>query len=68
MLNRTGPGTDPWGTPLMIGCQLDLIPFTTTLWAWLSSQYLPSEVYTRPSREQPVSSGECCGKQCQRLY
>ncbi|KAK4821092.1 hypothetical protein QYF61_013420 [Mycteria americana] len=27
---------------------------------------LPSEEYTRPSHEQPVSPGECCGKQCQR--
>ncbi|KAK4832598.1 hypothetical protein QYF61_024389 [Mycteria americana] len=29
---------------------------------------LPSEEYTRPSHEQPVSPGECCGKPCQRLY
>ena len=31
ILNRTGPGTDPWGVPLLTGCKLDLTPFTTTL-------------------------------------
>ncbi|GAB0208342.1 mitochondrial enolase superfamily member 1 [Grus japonensis] len=29
---------------------------------------LPSKAYTHPSHEQPISPGECCGKQCQRLY
>jgi len=24
MLNKTGPKTEPWGTPLATGCQLDL--------------------------------------------
>ncbi|KAK4828313.1 hypothetical protein QYF61_025325 [Mycteria americana] len=38
ILNRTGPDTEPWGTPLVTGCQLDLTPFTTTLWARPSSQ------------------------------
>jgi len=26
MLNRTGPKTEPWGTPLVTGRQLDLTP------------------------------------------
>ncbi|KAK4829606.1 hypothetical protein QYF61_005706, partial [Mycteria americana] len=29
ILNRTGPNTEPWGTPLVTSCQLDLTPFTT---------------------------------------
>jgi len=33
ILKRTGPSTAPWGTPLVISHQLDLIPFTITLWA-----------------------------------
>jgi len=33
ILNRTGPSTDSWGTPLVTGCQLDLTSFTTILWA-----------------------------------
>ncbi|KAK4827132.1 hypothetical protein QYF61_014526 [Mycteria americana] len=37
ILNRTGPNTEPWGTPLVIGCQLDLTPFTTALCAQPSS-------------------------------
>ena len=40
ILNRTGPSTDPWGTPLVTGRQLDLTPFATTLWAQPSSQFL----------------------------
>ncbi|PKU42313.1 hypothetical protein llap_7381 [Limosa lapponica baueri] len=32
-IKRTGPNTEPWGTPLVTSCQLDLTPFTTTLWA-----------------------------------
>ncbi|KAK4825193.1 hypothetical protein QYF61_025121 [Mycteria americana] len=39
LLNRTGPKTEPCGTPLVTGRQLDLIPFTTTLWAQPSSQF-----------------------------
>jgi len=39
MLNRTGPKTEPWRTPLVTGCQLDLTPFTTTLCARPSSQF-----------------------------
>ena len=30
--NTTGPTTEPWETPLVTICQLDLILFTTTLW------------------------------------
>ena len=39
ILNRTGPNTKPWGTPLVTGRQLDFTPFTTTLWACPSSQF-----------------------------
>jgi len=30
-LNKTGPSTDPWGTPLVTGLQLDSAPLMTTL-------------------------------------
>ncbi|KAK4809529.1 hypothetical protein QYF61_015365 [Mycteria americana] len=40
ILNRTGPSTEPWGTPLVNGRHLDLTPFTTTLWAQPSSSDL----------------------------
>ncbi|XP_068788224.1 uncharacterized protein [Struthio camelus] len=30
-LNKSGPRTDPWGTPLATGLQLDSAPFNTTL-------------------------------------
>jgi len=39
ILNRTGPSTEPWETPLATGHQLDLTPFTTTLQTWLSRQF-----------------------------
>ncbi|KAF1629452.1 Serine/threonine-protein phosphatase 4 regulatory subunit 4, partial [Eudyptes filholi] len=39
ILNRTGPSTEPWGTPLVTSRQLDLTPFTTTLWARPSRQF-----------------------------
>ena len=38
-LKKTGPNTEPWGTPLVTSYQLGLAPFTTTLWAWPSSQF-----------------------------
>ena len=38
-----GPNTDPWGTPLMSGRQLDFAPFTTTHWARPSSQFLTQQ-------------------------
>jgi len=41
ILNRTDPNT--WGTPLVAIHQLDLTPFTTTLWAWPSSQIFTQE-------------------------
>jgi len=31
MLNKTGPNTERWGSPLVTDHQLDLTPFTTTL-------------------------------------
>ncbi|CAM9921516.1 unnamed protein product [Bubo scandiacus] len=43
MLNRSGPKTEPWGTPLVTGRQLDLTPFTTTLWARPSSQFFTQQ-------------------------
>jgi len=39
MLNRIAPCTDPWGTLLASGLQLDFVPLFTTLWAWLLSQF-----------------------------
>ncbi|KAK4829020.1 hypothetical protein QYF61_001795 [Mycteria americana] len=41
MLNTTGPSTEPWGTPLVSGRQLDLTPFTTTLCAWPAKSQNP---------------------------
>jgi len=38
-LNKTGLKTEPWGTPLVTSCHLDLTPFTTTLWAQPFSQF-----------------------------
>lgn len=32
-LNRTGPSAEPWGTPLVTSHQVEVPPFTTTLWA-----------------------------------
>jgi len=43
MLNRSGPSSEPWGTPLMTGRQLDLTPLTTTLWARSSSQFFTQQ-------------------------
>ena len=35
-----GSSTNPWGTPLVTGHQLGLTPFTTSLWAQPSNQFL----------------------------
>ncbi|XP_074679869.1 sodium/bile acid cotransporter 7 isoform X3 [Strix aluco] len=43
MLNRSGLQTEPWGTPLVTGRQLDLTPFTTALWARPSSQFFTQQ-------------------------
>lgn len=40
MLNSTGPKMVPCGTLLMAGCQGDVTPFNTPLWAWPVSQLL----------------------------
>ena len=39
ILNRTGCGTEPWGTPLVTSHQPDVAPFTTTLWTLPCSQF-----------------------------
>ncbi|KAK4810855.1 hypothetical protein QYF61_008827 [Mycteria americana] len=39
ILNKTDPNTEPWGTPLVTGRQLELTPLTTTLWPQPSSQF-----------------------------
>ena len=43
-----GPDTNPWGTPQVMGHQLDATPFTTTLWVRPSNQSLASKEYTCP--------------------
>jgi len=54
ILNRAGPNTDPWGTPLVTEHQMVLNPFTTTLWAQPSSQFFTQRrVY--PSKLQAAS-------------
>lgn len=35
----TGPNTEPWGTPLVIGLLLTIKTLTATLWMWPSSQF-----------------------------
>ncbi|KAK4822933.1 hypothetical protein QYF61_023433 [Mycteria americana] len=47
-INKTGPKTEPWGTLLVTGCLLDLTPFTTTLWAWPSSQFFTQRRVAEP--------------------
>ncbi|CAM9595396.1 unnamed protein product, partial [Bubo scandiacus] len=54
MLNRSGPKTEPWGTPLMTGSQLDLTLFTTTLWARPSSQFFTQQSVC-PSKPRAAS-------------
>jgi len=39
MLKKTGAKTEPWGTSLVTGHQLDLTLFTTTLCAWPFIQF-----------------------------
>ena len=39
ILNKTGPNTNSWAIPLLIGHQMDLIPFNTTFWAQPSSKF-----------------------------
>lgn len=39
ILNRMGPGIDPWCTLLDTDLQLGFIALITTFWAWLSSQF-----------------------------
>lgn len=41
--SRTGPTTEPRGTPPVPSLQMDLIPFTTTLWAQLSGHFLTQQ-------------------------
>jgi len=67
ILNRTRANTDLWGAPFTTGCQQDVTPFTTTLWAWPSASSSPSKECTCPSHELPASPREYCGRQWQRL-
>jgi len=39
MLSETGPSTDPWGTLLAIGLQLDSAPLITAVWVLAVSQF-----------------------------
>lgn len=39
VLNKIGSSTETWGASLVTNHQLDLTPFTATLWAWPSSQF-----------------------------
>ena len=38
-LNKTGPSTDPWGTPLVTSLQPDSAPLMPTLWVLPFSQF-----------------------------
>ena len=48
-LNRTGPSTEPWGTALVSVCQLDVTPFTSTVWAQPSASSSRSQERPCPS-------------------
>lgn len=37
--NRTDPRIQPWGPPQVTGCQPNVAPFTTTVWALPFSQF-----------------------------
>uniref|UniRef100_A0A8C8AAR1 Retinoic acid receptor responder 1 n=1 Tax=Otus sunia TaxID=257818 RepID=A0A8C8AAR1_9STRI len=56
MLNRSGPKTQPWGTPLLTGHQSDLTPFTTTLWAQPSNHFFTQRSVC-PSKPRAASFG-----------
>jgi len=43
IFNRTSPSNESWGTPVMTGCQLDLIPFTTTLGLAIQPVFHPAK-------------------------
>lgn len=39
MSNGIGASIDPWGMPVLAGCQLEFIQLITTLWVQLSRQF-----------------------------
>ncbi|KAK4825951.1 hypothetical protein QYF61_003469 [Mycteria americana] len=49
MLNRIRPSTDPWGTLLFPGLQLDFVPLIATLWGWLFRQFSINLTISSPS-------------------
>ena len=65
MLNNSGPSTEPWGTPPMSGCQLDLNPLATILLAQPSSQCF-TQWSVCPSK--PWAASFSTRMLCQRLY
>ena len=67
MVHRSSRSTEPWGTLLVTGSQLDLIPLPTTLWAHHPASVSPSRAYAHPNRGQPAFPRCCCAGQCQRL-
>lgn len=54
VFNRTGCNTEPWGTPVVTTCQLDITPFTTILWAWPSRHFLTQQ-RLHPSKPWAIS-------------
>ena len=38
-MDRTGPSVECWGTPLVMGLQLDFVLLITILWAWPFSHF-----------------------------
>ena len=63
MLNRSGLSNESWGTPLVTGCQMDLTPLTTTLWARLKNpaSVSPRGAYAHPNHGQPSSPASLAG-------
>lgn len=49
ILNRTSPGINPWGKPLVTGCWVDVLQLNTALWAWQSCQF-SAQLITHLSR------------------
>lgn len=60
-LNRTGPNSEPLGTPLVTGHQLDLAGHSTHRPLDLAIQPFFYPLKSAPAHDQPVTPGACCG-------
>ena len=65
-LNKTGPSTDPWETPLVTGLQLDSALLMTTLWFCHSASSQSTSPTTHPAHTSWASLGGCYGRHCKK--